>query len=75
MNKIVHISVERIDAPELHKITKKNTSRVTRIHNAHAESRARSAIRHYQHDQCTPCIFISCSPIGWSLTGVYESLI
>ena len=37
MNKIVHIFTEIIDAPEPHKVMKKNSVRVTRIHNAHAE--------------------------------------
>ena len=65
MNKIVHISAEIIDASALHKITKKNSVCVTRIHNAYAT-------RHYQ---CTLHIFISCSPIGWSPEGVYEYLL
>ena len=34
MNKIVHISAEIIDALKPHKITKKNSARLTRIHNA-----------------------------------------
>ena len=56
MNKIVHIFTEIIDAPEPHKVMKKNSVRVTRIHNAHAECQL--------DNQCTPHIFISCSPIG-----------
>ena len=36
MNTIVQLSAEIIDAPEPHKITKKNSASVTRIHNVHS---------------------------------------
>ena len=65
MNKILHISAEIIDAPEPHKITRRQRARYAHTH-------TRSAIRHYQ---CTPRNFISCSPIRWSPTGVYEQIL
>ena len=37
MNKMMHISAELIDVPEPHKIMKKNSVHVTRVHNAHVE--------------------------------------